>query len=935
MTTSLSPFPGYYKRNKKNDKVSRRFLTFTLLLSFYILGSHATSSILEHHPKWASIAASQTNIHNVLSGRYIIEFDEAYQGTSARFVQELEDDNDRIKWKVAHDYDTESIFRGISVQLEHNNFYVASDNNDRQHDQLLAEHRVIHRVMEKHHVKRVYPVVEIQRPIVEQYSTADPDTGLELAPDVKDLPFSHSLTQVDRVHTELGLLGDGITVGVIDTGVDYYHPALGGGFGPGYKISLGYDLVGDNYNVSDPTSIHPVGTPLDTCITSGSGHGTHVSGIIAAEDKKYNFTGVAPHVKLGMWRIFGCKGSTSNDLVIKAMILAYEAGCNIINLSLGGVNSWPEDPSAVVADRISKKNVTMVIAAGNEGRKGVFMVSSPSTGYDVISVASVDNEYSLQPVLSVDSTHERFPYVLSSTTHDFVNGTLVAYSDDSENNDGDACPGTEPDNNLKGHIVLVKRGLCEFDVKAKQVADAGGIAMLVYDQDGSDVFKPSTEIAPIPVAAISHESGVALLELSVKEGPVPISFSTQLHQVKISSAGLVSRFSSVGPTYDFGMKPDIAGVGGFIFSTLPKRQGSYGVLSGTSMASPYVAGVCALYLQAHGADKDPLFVRDQLQNYAIEVPAAGDRKDITLDSPIRQGGGLVQAYDAIQGGIHITPGKISFNDTVRYKPQTVTITNMRNQAVSLTLENIPGVPVDPYNLSIFGYAPVEPAPSTSTITADLSFESTITLEPEESRQLTVSINGFSQEPDPNKPYPIYGGHIRLFDAQQSSSGTVQFPYMGVIGNVTNIPIFDNGFPLITNMKQLISHNSYELIKFANDTTEYIIKRTPGDDNSILVVVRFLLGTRRFIADVLDSEQALIGTAVTSSYVQRNTMDGASMVVINSWNGTYIPNKFDYESHQVPLQNGTYHLRWRALRLMGDPSNTESWETVTSKPIIVM
>ena len=166
--------------------------------------------------------------------------------------------------------------------------------------------------------------------------------------------------------------------------------------------------------------------------------------------------------------------------------------------------------------------------------------------------------------------------------------------------------------------------------------------MIVYDQDGFDVFKPSTENAPIPVAAVSHESGVALLKLTVEEGPVEVSFSTQLNQVKISSAGLVSRFSSVGPTYDFGMKPDIAGVGGFIFSTLPQRQGSYGVLSGTSMASPYVAGVCALYLQAHGPDKDPLFVREQLQNYAAEVPAAGDRKTITLDSPIRQGGGLVQ-----------------------------------------------------------------------------------------------------------------------------------------------------------------------------------------------------------------------------------------------------------------------------------------------------
>ncbi|KAI9270392.1 peptidase S8/S53 domain-containing protein [Phascolomyces articulosus] len=891
----------YYVRNKKNGGVkTSRFIPSTLLL-LYILGSTATvANAIIDHPKWAAAAALGSNTHNALSGRYIIEFDENYEGTSTRFVKELEHEHDHIKWKVAHDYDTESIFRGISVQLEQDGFLAAADMDEDNENKLLSEHQVIHRVMEKHHVKRVYPVIEIQRPTIDLYSSIDPE-ALNLSPDVKDLPFAHSMTQVERVHRELGFWGDGITVGVIDTGVDYYHPALGGGFGPGYKVAIGYDLVGDTFNVSDPSSIHPQDTPLDSC-QQPSRHGTHVSGIIAADDKKYNFTGVAPHVTLGMWRIFGCTGSTSNDLVIKAMIMAYEEGCNVINLSLGGVNSWPEDPSAVVADRIAKKNVTMVIAAGNEGAKGAFMISSPSTGYDVISVASVDNEYSLQPMFFVDSTGDQFPYTLSSTTNNFVNSTLVAYSNNSDDNDDDACPGTKPDNDLTGHIVLVKRGSCEFDLKASQIADAGGIAMLVYDKDGADVFKPTTEVASIPVAAVSHTSGIELLK-QLQEGPLSLSFSNQLYPVKISSAGLVSRFSSVGPTYEFGMKPDIAGVGGFIFSTLPQRQGSYGILSGTSMASPYVAGVCALYLQAHGPAKDPLFVREQLQNYAAEVPAPGNREIIPLDSPIRQGGGLVQAYDAIQGGIHITPGKISFNDTVRYKPQTVTITNMKDRTVTLALENVPGVPVEPYNLPISGFAPVEPAPSNSDLKAYLSFESSITL--------------------------------------KAGDGTVQFPYMGVIGNVTEIPIFDRGFPLITSMKEISSHSGDNTEESVN-VTEYVINRTPGVGNengdggetSVLVLIRFLMGTRTFLADVLNSEQITIGTAVTSNYVQRNTLNGVGMVVIDSWNGTYIPNKFEHESRQVPVENGTYFLRWRALRLMGDPDNPDSWETVTSKPIIV-
>ncbi|KAI9495421.1 peptidase S8/S53 domain-containing protein [Zychaea mexicana] len=893
--------------------------------------------------------AAATNNNKALSGRYIIEFDENYQGTATRFVQELEHEHDHIRWKVAHDYDTESIFRGISVELkQNNNLHAAANGNATSNTLLPSEHQVIHHVIEKQHVKRVFPVVEIQRPTIQHYSQIDPE-DLFISSDVVGLPFSHNMTQVDRVHTELGFYGDGITVGIIDTGVDYYHPALGGGFGPGYK---GYDLVGDRFNITDPSSVDPKDTPLDTCTDPSSGHGTHVTGIIGAEDKKYNFTGVAPHATLGMWRIFGCTGSTSNDLVIKAMIMAYEAGCNVINLSLGGANSWPEDSSALVADRISRRNVTMVIAAGNEGRSGAFMISSPSTGNDVISVASVDNDYSLQRTLFVDSTGAKFPYELSSTTDEIANGTLVVYSNNSDETENDGCPDTTPDTDLTGHIVLVKRGTCEFDLKARHIAEAGATAMLVYDKEGVDVFKPTTQSAPIPVAAVSHETGLALI--AQQQQPVSITFSDMLHQVPISTAGLISQFSSTGPTFEMGMKPDVAGVGGFIFSTLPTNRGSYGILSGTSMASPYVAGVCALYLQAHGATRDPLFVRDQLQNYAVEVRATGNHDSIPLDNPVRQGAGLVQAYDTIQGGIHISPGKISFNDTVRYAPRTVTITNMHDYAVTLTLENIPGVPVEPYDTARYGFALVEPAPSNTTLTADLSFDKSITLDAGESRQMTVSVNGFNQEPSPDKPYPFYGGHIRLTDAQETSSGTVQFPYMGVIGNVTEIPIFDHGFPFITNNQELSSLHSLESLQDAGNRTrggqdsdddndgsdgftEYIITRSPnqdGQESSVLVVMRFLMGTAHLEAQVLNSEQAAIGAAYTINHVQRNTMDDTSMVVVDSWNGTYIPNTFDNEQRQVPVENGTYYLRWRALRLFADPLNPNSWESITSKRIIV-
>lgn len=113
------------------------------------------------------------------------------------------------------------------------------------------------------------------------------------------------MSQVDKLHA-LGIRGKGIKIGIIDTGVDYMHPSLGGGFGPGYKIAGGYSFSDDEGNsISIPD-------PLTTCLTGG--HGTHVTGIIAAEDPSeigFGLVGVAPDATIFMYRIFSCAGSVS------------------------------------------------------------------------------------------------------------------------------------------------------------------------------------------------------------------------------------------------------------------------------------------------------------------------------------------------------------------------------------------------------------------------------------------------------------------------------------------------------------------------------------------------------------------------------------------------------------------------------------------------
>lgn len=105
------------------------------------------------------------------------------------------------------------------------------------------------------------------------------------------------------------------------------------------------------------------------------GHGTHCSGIIGGNDGKV--LGVAPGVTFGAYRVFGCDGSASTEVIIAGLERAYLEGMDIINLSLGQNQGWKDAPDAVVASRIADSGVIVVAAQGNEGAQGLWHASNP------------------------------------------------------------------------------------------------------------------------------------------------------------------------------------------------------------------------------------------------------------------------------------------------------------------------------------------------------------------------------------------------------------------------------------------------------------------------------------------------------------------------------------------------------------------------------
>ncbi|MCH2055836.1 MAG: S8 family serine peptidase, partial [Thalassotalea sp.] len=201
----------------------------------------------------------------------------------------------------------------------------------------------------------------------------------------KSLKASVSITKADQVwqlmdSQNLEVKGDGITVAILDTGIDYTHPALGGCLGEGCKVSNGWDFVNNDAD------------PMD-----GDGHGTHVAGIVAAESD--DFTGVAPNARLHAYKVLSDEGWGKISDVIAAIEKAVDPdgdpntddAVDVINMSLGGVGD-ADDLLSQATDAAVDAGVIVVVAAGNEFSYGEIERSSPAAARKAITVASSDKD---------------------------------------------------------------------------------------------------------------------------------------------------------------------------------------------------------------------------------------------------------------------------------------------------------------------------------------------------------------------------------------------------------------------------------------------------------------------------------------------------------------------------------------------------------------
>ncbi|KAJ3411267.1 hypothetical protein HDV05_002451 [Chytridiales sp. JEL 0842] len=609
----------------------------------------------------------------------------------------------------------------------------------------------------------------------------------------------HSLTGVNEAREKLGLTGKGIRVAVIDTGVYYLHPALGSGFGKGFKVGYGYDLVGDAYSWMN-NAIVPDNDPIDNC--SESSHGTHVAGIIAGNTtgvaaagfvSPVPFTGSAPEVTIGAYRIFGCAADgTGSDVISAAIYRAAEDKSDVINLSVGGGPDYPESADCIAANRVARAGHIVVASNGNDGAVGFFAGGNPGGAAGAIGVGSFDNLAAPQSVLTVGGV--KYPYGVGANGRfafpQTLNVLIFSPNADEQDLQTDGCFAIPAGPQYAGKTLMFRWG-------SGNAFRAGAAACLIYNTN-NDLFGIAGSL-DIPSALTSYDAGKAILA----NPAATVVITAEQANFNVSTGGFVSGFSSMGLNNDLHIKPDIGGIGGQVLSTISpfaaNSAGSlnaYGVYSGTSMSSPYTAGCIALLLQSRGK-MNAETVRTYLLNSA--VPRKLHNSPL-LDSVAKQGAGLVNIFNAVTSRTLVRPPLFSLNDTVNMKTSyQLTITNQYPTTARYTLRHTGAAMGNPFIESDDTLIPADWISYTADYATVQFGENpfaagttsyTITLKPNESKTVFVRF----REPVTANPklFPVYSGYINITNNVDFKYQTV--PYAGMVGDWSAAPIWSRNSP---------------------------------------------------------------------------------------------------------------------------------------------
>jgi lactocepin len=650
--------------------------------------------------------------------------------------------------------------------------------------------------------------------------------------------YSNTMIKADVARTDPGVDGTGAVVGVCDTGVDYTHPDFGGdgtnhGF-PTTKIVAGYDFAGDNAGaIDDPSLLSTDADPMDT-----NGHGTHVSGIIAADGA---VTGVAPKAHIVIAKIVpGNTGSAWTATIVAAFEYMADPTnvdhggegthppVTAINMSFGSPSGFvdPLDPEKIAIEACIANGIVVSLSAGNSGARTATYpdyatVGSPSITPGSLSVASVENTDATNYVLHESVTNGDYAYEPGSTSP-VIHTTLTSsyhYIYCGYGSDASYFPSSVPANT----IALVRRGSVSFYVKINNAAAAGFAGSIIYNNT-TGTISMNTSGATAPSMSVTQADGLTLKAQipGVEAGNKPTVWPLSTGVVTFPStpqvatnplAWQMSSFSSWGAPPDLSFKPDLTAPGGNIWSTVPVAMGSYANYSGTSMAAPHVAAAAALVRLAN-----PSWTVAQTKlalSNTVTLLLDPNSSDGSYYSPRLAGAGLINVQNAAKASVLV---KRTGFETASVALGSIEDWNTTPIAFGLTLENFGSGTVT------YAAAGTVQWTSRSTLAAHAIPGAVITMSPStvtipagQTRNVTVTVNATGVTLSAAY-HPFVEGFV-TFTATSGSTINLHVPYMGFLGNWNDFNNSDVQFNPIVQPQSAAEGSDWSVV-YNKDTWLY-------------------------------------------------------------------------------------------------------------------
>ena len=671
---------------------------------------------------------------------------------------------------------------------------------------------------------------------------------------------SGQMSDVDDVWNlnDSGYTGTGMIIAILDTGLDLDHPSFaaapeGAAWDAEdvaamlenldlnaeilYGMSVGKILTASDlyYNGKVPFTFNYAMGTTNVSHNDGVGdHGTHVAGISAANAVEgTGVVGMAPDAQIVVMKVFNSATGGANMYdILNALEDCMKLGVDVANMSLGSPAGFSNSGIEVineVFESITQTDLIVDVAAGNEGTSSYgslygtnlqttdhidnATISSPSTYANALSIASVNNNYVAAEYFTLaDGTRVFYQpsveYLYEYTTVGFIEtfgGQELEYvivpnlgsPEDFYDENGESI--------VAGKIAVVRRGELRFDQKCANAEAAGAAAVLIWDNVSENIFNfgmstsdDDGNFPSIPVALVGLEDGLAMEAAETKVLTVATQSALRLDV----TGGQMSIFSCWGVTPDLRLLPDLTGVGGNVYSCYD--GGYYGLMSGTSMATPQVAGVTALVLQ-YLEEKYPNLTASEKRTLvdslmmSTAIPVVDQSTGLEA-SPRQQGAGLVNALNAVTAEAYLTvsgsdrPKAELFDSANGTYSFTFTVHNLGDTAKTYALKAsllCEDFITDAAHPGKYFLAEMEHALDSSA----LSFsQDTVTVAAGGTATVTVTICLTDADKAWIDSYFPNGNYVEGFVYLTSEDAVdLSLPFLGFYGSWYDAPIFDTGY----------------------------------------------------------------------------------------------------------------------------------------------